>query len=87
MPSRRPPPIPILRVKKGDSLKTIYAKAKRAFTAADLQKYTEDEPMIPARQLLAELEEIHRSVIATKSKRSKKRGRSRSRTATLGFQN
>ena len=27
--------IPILRIKKGDRLKTIYAKAHWAFTAAD----------------------------------------------------
>lgn len=50
----------ILRVKKGDDLKTIYAKARKAFTAADLQRYTEDEEMFPAEQLLAELEAMSR---------------------------
>ena len=39
--------VPILRVQKGASLKTIYAAARQAFTAADLQKYTVDEPMVP----------------------------------------
>ena len=52
--------ISILRVKKGDSAKTIYAKARRAFTAADLQKFTEDTETVPAEQARAELETIHR---------------------------
>ncbi len=60
MAERKKTQIPILRIKKGDSLKTIYAKARRAFTAADLQKYTEVEEGIPARQILAELEELDR---------------------------
>ena len=52
--------IPRLYVRKGATLKEIYAKARKQFTAADLQKYTVDEPMVPAEQLLAELEAIHR---------------------------
>ena len=52
--------IRILRVKKGDDLKTLYAKARRAFTAPDLQKYTENDEMLPAERLVAELEAIHR---------------------------
>jgi len=71
------PPVPILRIKKGDSLKTIYAKARKAFTAADLQKYTEIEEGIPARQLLAELEAIDREQKAKRKKRKPKNGRSR----------
>jgi hypothetical protein len=51
-------PVPILRVRKGATLKEIYAAAHRAFTAADLQKFTEIEEGIPARQILAELEAI-----------------------------
>jgi len=43
-----------------EDLGALYAKFRRAFTAADLQKYTEVEEGIPADQLLAELEEIHR---------------------------
>src|SRR5437763_86133 len=50
--------IPILRVKKGARLKTIYVAARQAFTAADLQKYTEIEEGIPAHQVLAELEVV-----------------------------
>jgi hypothetical protein len=49
--------VPILRVKKGADLKTIYRKAREAFTAADLQRYTEvDEETVPARQVLNEME-------------------------------
>lgn len=58
----------ILRVKKGDSLKTIYAKARKAFTAADLQRYTEEEEMFPAAELVAELEAIDKEAM-------RKRGR------------
>ena len=67
--------IPILRVKKGASLKSIYAAARRSFTAADLQKYTEIEDSIPARQLLAELESLDREE-AKKRKSKARNGRS-----------
>jgi hypothetical protein len=50
--------VPVIKIKKGDSLKTIYAKARRAFTADDLARYAQDEPMIPMEQLIAELEAI-----------------------------
>src|SRR5260370_36876805 len=52
--------IPILRVKKGDSLKKIYAKARKAFTAADLQKYTEIEEGIPFDRIIAEVDFVQR---------------------------
>ncbi len=45
-----------LRVKKGDDLKTIYAKVKRSFTAADLQSFTELDEGIPAGEVLDKLE-------------------------------
>jgi hypothetical protein len=77
MAQRKEPPIPILRVKKGDSLKTIYAKAKRAFSAADLAKYAEDEPMIPAEQIVAELEAIDRQVTSEIRARGSSGGRKR----------
>ena len=76
MAERKKDAIPILRIKKGDSLKTIYAKARRAFTAADLQKYTELEEGIPAEQVLEELEAVDREEIR-KRKRKSKDGRSR----------
>jgi hypothetical protein len=71
-PSARNGGIRILRVKKGDSLKTIYAKYRKSFTAADLQKYTEIEPMIPFDQIMAELETIHLEEMKKKRKKSKR---------------
>jgi hypothetical protein len=71
MTQRRNRRIPVLRVKKGDSLKTIYAKARRAFTAADLQRYTEVEKGIPARQILAELEAIDRKETEKRKRKSR----------------
>jgi hypothetical protein len=75
MRKKKEPPIPILWIKKGDSLKTIYAKARRAFTAADLQKYTVIEEGIPARKILAELEEIDREEKSRRRKKGKHGGR------------
>ncbi len=57
MPKKKDPDILIVR--KGATLREIYAAARAAFTAKDLQKYTVDEPMIPATDLLAELEAIN----------------------------
>lgn len=59
-PHRKPSgdSVPRLRVKKDASLPAIYAAARKAFTAADLQKYAEIEEGVPARQVLAELEAI-----------------------------
>ena len=68
---RRSGGIRILRVKKGDSLKTIYTKARRAFTAADLQKYTEIEEGIPFDHIIAELESIQREEMKKRRKKSK----------------
>ncbi len=61
--------VPTLKVKRGATPKEIYAAYRKQFTAADLQKYTELEPMIPADQLLAELETIHREETRKKKKR------------------
>jgi hypothetical protein len=63
--------IPILRVKKGASLKSIYAVARRAFTAADLQKFTETDEGIPAEQVLSELEAIDRGDKQRRKRKSK----------------
>lgn len=51
--------IPRLVVRKGATLREIYAKVRKEFSAADLQKYTVDEPLVPGEQLLAELEQTH----------------------------
>jgi hypothetical protein len=76
MAARKENAIRVLRVKKGESDKSIYARLRKAFTAADLQKYTEIEEGIPAEQLLAELEAIDRET-KVKPKRKAKHGRSR----------
>jgi len=54
--------------KRKESLRQIYARVKREFSAADLQKFSVDEPMIPAEQVLAEL-------IAINAKYSKRRSK------------
>jgi hypothetical protein len=59
MPRKKKDDIPRLVVPKNATLRQIYAIYKKQFTAADLQKYTVDEPMVPAEQLLAEMEAIH----------------------------
>jgi hypothetical protein len=45
-----------------EELKEAYALARAAFTAADLQKYTEVDDGVPMEEVLAELEEIHRQL-------------------------
>src|SRR5579859_8149812 len=82
MATNRNGKVPILAIKKGDSLKTIYAKARRAFTAADLQKYTEIEEGIPLEQIIAELEAIQNK--PTKRHKSKARKKRPSSKAELG---
>jgi hypothetical protein len=43
-----------------EELAEAYALAKAAFTAEDLQRYTEEEEGVPMADLLKELEEIQR---------------------------
>jgi len=50
--------IPILRVRKGATLREIYAVARRSFSAADLQKYTEEEEGVPLEVIIAQMEAI-----------------------------
>jgi len=64
-------PIRRLRVKKTDDFKTIYAKAKAAFTAADLQQYTIDEVGVPAEDVAAELEALAKSPPGKHKKKKK----------------
>jgi hypothetical protein len=56
MASRKKPQIRTTRAKVTDDEKTIYAILREEFTAADLQKYTEIETMIPFEQVLRELD-------------------------------
>jgi hypothetical protein len=71
MTERKKERIRILRVKDTDDLRTIYAKALRAFTAADLQKFTEIEPGIPAEHVVAEMEAIDREETEKRKQREK----------------
>jgi len=60
------------RKKTDPKLAKLYAQAKREFTAADLQKYTEDTPTVPVSQVLAELEEMYQQFMQKKA--NKRRG-------------
>jgi flagellin-specific chaperone FliS len=48
------------KAKEAKKLKALYARMRKKFSAADLQKYTEIEETVPAEQVLAEMEEIYR---------------------------
>jgi hypothetical protein len=61
--------IRILKVRKNAPLREIYRRIREEFTAADLQKFTEIEPMIPGDQLLAELEAIHQKELRRNKKK------------------
>jgi hypothetical protein len=59
--TRKKSAIPRVTVPRNATLRQVYAKLRKEFTAADLQKFTELEPVVPADQLLGELEAIHRA--------------------------
>lgn len=61
--------IPRLYIPKNATLRQIYAICREQFSAADLQKFTEIEPLVPGLQVLAELEEIHREETSRRKKR------------------
>jgi len=62
--------IPILRVPKNATMKQIYAAARKAFTADDLAKFANEEKMVPARQVLAELEALSQETESGKKRKS-----------------
>jgi hypothetical protein len=64
--------IPILKVRKGATLREIYARALEEFSAADLQKFTEIDEGIPAEQVLAKMEAIHRRLSSRKKPKRKR---------------
>lgn len=74
MPTRKKSPLPIMRVKKDASEREVLARARKEFSAADLQKFTEIEEGVPARQVLSEMRAIHRDV--TKKAKARKNSRS-----------
>lgn len=71
MPKKKDPNI--LDVRKGATLREIYAQMRAEFTAADLQEYTENTPVISAVDVIAEMEEIHRIETQKLARKSKKR--------------
>jgi hypothetical protein len=60
MAARKNDPVRVLRVKKGESLKSINAKLREALTAADLQRYTEIDEGVPMEKVIADLRAIQR---------------------------
>jgi hypothetical protein len=76
MPRKKKDDIPRLIVPKNATMRQIYAIAKKEFTAADLAKYAQIEPMVPADQLLAELEKIHEET-SRKLQKGRQNGRRR----------
>jgi hypothetical protein len=58
MATRRKDQVPTFPYKKGESLKSMYARIRREFTAADLAKYAEIEEGIPFEQIIAEARAI-----------------------------
>jgi hypothetical protein len=70
MPTKKSDPIPILHVRKGATLKEIYAARRKSFTAEELQRYTRDEEMVPAEQVLAAMEAVHKRELARMQKKA-----------------
>jgi hypothetical protein len=68
MPRRKKDQIPRLVVPPNATLRQIYAKYRREFTAADLQQYTEIEDGVPIEQIVAELEAIQRKEMRKRKK-------------------
>jgi hypothetical protein len=59
--AKRKPNKPRRKLSKEEQrLKAIYAKSRRDFSAADLQKFTVIEKGIPIERVLAEVEARHR---------------------------
>ena len=66
MPKQKNERIRVSRAKVTDDDRTIYSVLREEFAASDLQKYAETEPMVPAEQVLLELEKAHRKTTAKK---------------------
>ena len=62
--------IPRLVVPPNATLRQIYAKYRKEFTAADLQQYTELQQGVPLEQILEELEAIQRREGRKRSKQA-----------------
>jgi hypothetical protein len=58
MAKKKKDDVPRLVIPQGATLRQIYAQYRRQFTAADLQKYTVDEPTVPMEKVIAKMERI-----------------------------
>jgi hypothetical protein len=67
------------RPKRDKKLQAIYDRVRREFSAADLQKYTEIEPMVPIEKVLADLEKLDRQLGAKEKEKPNARSRSKRR--------
>jgi hypothetical protein len=63
--------VKVLKIRKGASLQEIYRESKKQFTAADLARFCQDEPMIPAERFLADMEAIHEKALRQRKKKKK----------------
>jgi hypothetical protein len=69
MPRNKKEKIPRLVVPKNATLREIYARARKQFSAGDLQKYTVIEKGVPMEKVLADMEKIHRQETGKRSKK------------------
>ena len=53
--------------KAGKNLRAVYAKSRQQFGASDLQKFTEVEPGIPLRRVIADMERVQGRFASKKS--------------------
>jgi hypothetical protein len=63
--------VKVLNVRKNASLREIYREIKKQFTADDLARFCQDEPMIPVEQFLADMEAIHERALRQRKKKKK----------------
>jgi hypothetical protein len=61
MPKKKKDSIPTVKVPPNATLRQIYTAVKRDFSAADLQRFTELEPVMPLDKLVAQMEAIHKA--------------------------
>jgi hypothetical protein len=57
-----------LKVRRGESMNSIYKRIKKTFTAADLQRFTEIDEGIPAEKVLSRLEKLAKKPAREKKK-------------------
>jgi hypothetical protein len=63
--------VKVLKIRKNATLREIYREIKRQFTAADLARFCQDEPMIPAEKFLADMEAMHEKGLRQRKKKKK----------------